>query len=153
MVTTPANADDGTNFFLKASKSVPRIGRRSDFYLKNSKPSEVPRIGRRRTLAPLTDNSEWAANNGWPWYRNSGTLPGPSKKGHEDFYIRKDGQPLKWSEIDRALEESPDMWVSELYRTHNGISLFEDDDDDALQRMRRAAASKELDETRSQAEV
>lgn len=49
--------ETGTNFFLKASKSIPRIGRRSEydnFFLKASK--SVPRIGRRRELSPLVRN-------------------------------------------------------------------------------------------------
>jgi hypothetical protein len=50
------SADDtGTNFFLKASKSVPRIGRRSEYdFLKASK--NVPRIGRRREMSPLVSD-------------------------------------------------------------------------------------------------
>jgi hypothetical protein len=51
--------DTGTNFFLKASKSVPRIGRRSEydnFFPKASK--SVPRIGRRRDMPPVVSNSE-----------------------------------------------------------------------------------------------
>lgn len=43
------NANDNPGFFLKTSKNVPRIGRRSqefeNFFLKQSK--SVPRIGRR----------------------------------------------------------------------------------------------------------
>jgi hypothetical protein len=44
---------------LKSSKSVPRLGRRSEydnFILKASK--SVPRIGRRRELTPLVSNRE-----------------------------------------------------------------------------------------------
>ncbi|GFG32286.1 hypothetical protein Cfor_09287, partial [Coptotermes formosanus] len=52
------SADDTGNFFLKASKSVPRIGRRSEYdtYLKT--PKNVPRIGRRRDMAPLVSIRE-----------------------------------------------------------------------------------------------
>ena len=48
------SADDtGTNFFLKASKSVPRIGRRSEYDIYLKTPKNVPRIGRRREMSPL----------------------------------------------------------------------------------------------------
>jgi hypothetical protein len=54
-ISTISADDTGTNFFLKASKSVPRIGRRSEYdVLKASK--NVPRIGRRRELSPLVSD-------------------------------------------------------------------------------------------------
>jgi hypothetical protein len=56
--------ETGTNFFLKASKSVPRIGRRSEydnFFLKASK--NVPRIGRRREMSPIVSNGEALCGN------------------------------------------------------------------------------------------
>jgi len=48
--------DTGTNFFLKASKSVPRIGRRSEYDIYLKTPKNVPRIGRRREMSPLVSN-------------------------------------------------------------------------------------------------
>lgn len=53
------SADEtGTNFFLKSSKSVPRIGRRSEYdFLKASK--EIPRIGRRREMSPLVSDTNY----------------------------------------------------------------------------------------------
>jgi hypothetical protein len=59
LATCPSStsADDtGTNFFLKASKSVPRIGRRSDYDIYLKTPKNVPRIGRRREMSPLVSN-------------------------------------------------------------------------------------------------
>jgi len=56
LATCPSSisADDtGTNFFLKASKSVPRIGRRSEYDIYLKTPKNVPRIGRRREMSPL----------------------------------------------------------------------------------------------------
>jgi hypothetical protein len=51
------SADDtGTNFFLKASKSVPRIGRRSEYDIYHKTSKNVPRIGRRREMSPLVSD-------------------------------------------------------------------------------------------------
>ena len=59
------SADDtGTNFFLKASKSVPRIGRRSEYDIYLKTPKNVPRIGRRREMSPLVSNKSVACGDG-----------------------------------------------------------------------------------------
>lgn len=57
-LVTVAVADETPGFFIKLSKSVPRIGRRGDFenfFLKQSK--SVPRIGRRSGL--FVSNSKY----------------------------------------------------------------------------------------------
>nr|CAD7263332.1 unnamed protein product [Timema shepardi] len=160
MLVAPASADDGT-FFLKASKTVPRIGRRGDFdnfFLKASK--SVPRIGRRGNFAPMLANAlvvlsstaedgeievrispEGRERNAIPWFGADDTVLKPSR--------RADG--VSWSNIERAMEESPEMWSSGLYRDN----LMTKDDEYEYPRMRRETAelSKELEETRTQPEV
>ncbi|PSN34798.1 hypothetical protein C0J52_24369 [Blattella germanica] len=108
----------GTNFFLKASKSVPRIGRRSEydnFFLKASK--SVPRIGRRRELSPLTEGRDWG---NVPWFRTSDNIPGPSRRA--DYYIHEGGppaHPLSWNDVEKTMEESPELWKPDLWRKNN----------------------------------
>ncbi|XP_069688185.1 uncharacterized protein ETH isoform X2 [Periplaneta americana] len=140
--------DSGTNFFLKASKSVPRIGRRSEydnFFLKASK--SVPRIGRRRELAPLTEGRDWGA---LPWFRTADTIPGPSRRS--DYYIHEEGQPLSWNDVEKTMEEAPELWKPDLWRK-NGQSFPLKDDIDYQHIVRRSTGNKEIDEVRSQAEV
>lgn len=90
-------ADEFPTFFLKAAKSVPRIGRRSgsfeDFFLKASK--SVPRIGR-RGYAPAS----MKVAETWPWY----------PKHHADL-SRTGGDDL-WSSEDyaRVMEQYPELW-------------------------------------------
>ncbi|KAJ9580941.1 hypothetical protein L9F63_023888 [Diploptera punctata] len=118
----------GTNFFLKASKSVPRIGRRSEydnFYLKASK--SVPRIGRRRELSPLTDGREWA---NVPWFRTSDNIPGPSRRS--DYNNHEEGHPsqlVSWNEIEKAMEMNPDIWNPDLWRKNSQFYPMRDEYD------------------------
>ncbi|XP_049781601.1 uncharacterized protein LOC126183566 [Schistocerca cancellata] len=114
-----AEPDEGANLFLKASRSVPHVGRRSDFFLKTAKSvprigrrsdlflksaKSVPRIGRRTNLPAIEaqDGSEWL----WP----GGADAMPSAVRRQAYYVRKDGQPVMWSDVARDVEENPDLW-------------------------------------------
>ncbi|XP_012251841.2 uncharacterized protein LOC105683663 [Athalia rosae] len=93
-------ADEFPAFFLKAAKSVPRIGRRSgtfeDYFLKASK--SIPRIGRRGGYAPSSVKS---AENNWSWYPKHPT--DLSKIGSEDFSSSEN--------YERAMQQqSPELW-------------------------------------------
>lgn len=66
----PSYANGYDHFFLKASKSVPRIGKRNDeFFMKTAK--SVPRIGRRSGDGP-DDFLLKVAEKGFP-IRTSGS--------------------------------------------------------------------------------
>ncbi|CAH1401681.1 unnamed protein product [Nezara viridula] len=70
-------------FFAKNLKSVPRIGRRNDFFLKAAK--SVPRIGRRDEITSV----EKEASVAWPWFRDHDFIPRVMKKdlGDEDVPV------------------------------------------------------------------
>ncbi|XP_014240257.1 uncharacterized protein LOC106661408 isoform X1 [Cimex lectularius] len=62
-------------FYAKTHKSVPRIGRRNDFFLKASK--SIPRIGRRNDF---TSQSDKEGIMDWPWFREHEYIPKVLKK-------------------------------------------------------------------------
>ncbi|XP_038119504.1 uncharacterized protein LOC6036413 [Culex quinquefasciatus] len=125
-------ADETPGFFIKLSKSVPRIGRRGDFenfFLKQSK--SVPRIGRRGGFLTEPANPSENANN---WFER---LMRPSKRLVEngqpaengkiyskvrpldlhhiidilsdDLFFGSDLKFISWDVLDKALEEDPDL--------------------------------------------
>ncbi|KXJ82660.1 hypothetical protein RP20_CCG012465 [Aedes albopictus] len=125
-----AAADETPGFFIKLSKSVPRIGRRGDFenfFLKQSK--SVPRIGRRSGLftehsAPQ-DNSNWFERFMRPAKRPLSSPPTDNGKLYnkvrpldlhhiidilsDDLFFGSDLKFISWDVLDQALEEDPEL--------------------------------------------
>ncbi|XP_063237466.1 uncharacterized protein LOC134539397 [Bacillus rossius redtenbacheri] len=132
----PARADDG-GFFLKAAKSLPRIGRRGDldFFLKAAK--SVPRIGRRGFTA-----AEGRDFGDKPWYRTMDTVIRPSRRSDPD-------PELTWDNLDEALEARPEL----LQLLSKDAGLMPRDGPDYGRQRRRAAGDRELPEARLQPEV
>ncbi|XP_055534655.1 uncharacterized protein LOC129724074 [Wyeomyia smithii] len=129
-VVYAASAAETPGFFIKLSKSVPRIGRRGDFenfFLKQSK--SVPRIGRRSgfmassqdtssnwfdrllrpSKRPLTDNTEPTENS------RTYSKVRPLDLHHiidilsDDLFFGSDLKFISWDVLDKALEEDPDL--------------------------------------------
>ncbi|KAK6619836.1 hypothetical protein RUM44_006235 [Polyplax serrata] len=98
-VKPPTPEDIGTNFFLKASKSVPRIGRRTvdyeNYFLKS-----IPRIGRRTVSEAGT--SDWMSK----------TYFEPMKKNFFEKYYKGDEQP-GWSELEKLYLDYPGTFPPE----------------------------------------
>ncbi|XP_023707959.1 uncharacterized protein LOC111864713 [Cryptotermes secundus] len=144
--------ETGTNFFLKASKSVPRIGRRSEydnFFLKASK--SVPRIGRRREMAPLTEGRDLVS---WPWPRGADIVPGLSRRSN--YYLHEEAQPLSWNSVEKTMEERPELWKPDLWSKNSEPFPLKDEYDlESVVRRSpgRSDSAKDIEEARSRAEV
>ncbi|XP_058462934.1 uncharacterized protein LOC131437542 [Malaya genurostris] len=124
------NAAETPGFFIKLSKSVPRIGRRGDFenfFLKQSK--SVPRIGRRSGFSqpaqeyssnwferlispskrPLTEKNDLAESS------RTYSKVRPLDLHHiidilsDDLFFGSDLKFISWDVLDKALEEDPDL--------------------------------------------
>ncbi|XP_021698718.1 uncharacterized protein LOC5572299 [Aedes aegypti] len=129
-LVTLAVADETPGFFIKLSKSVPRIGRRGDFenfFLKQSK--SVPRIGRRSGLftehSPAQDNSNWFERFMRPAKRPISTPQTENGKLYskvrpldlhhiidilsDDLFFGSDLKFISWDVLDEALEEDPEL--------------------------------------------
>ncbi|KAK7792680.1 hypothetical protein R5R35_007281 [Gryllus longicercus] len=119
LLAAVASADDSGPFFIKASKSVPRIGRRGDFYIKAASKS-VPRMGKKSEDGLLENSGATApVENPKPVYlvryarRGPAETPGagsavvPLNGKRDDPWGTED---LSWKDIDRLMEERPDLW-------------------------------------------
>ncbi|XP_058834880.1 uncharacterized protein LOC131692053 isoform X2 [Topomyia yanbarensis] len=123
-------AAETPGFFIKLSKSVPRIGRRGDFenfFLKQSK--SVPRIGRRSGYVPPAQETSknWFDRLISPSKRpltGSGDLTESSRVYSkvrpldlhhiidilsDDLFFGSDLKFISWDVLDKALEEDPDL--------------------------------------------
>ncbi|XP_053676019.1 uncharacterized protein LOC128726247 [Anopheles nili] len=130
-----AFGSESPGFFIKLSKSVPRIGRRGDlenFFLKQSK--SVPRIGRRAGGYHM-ETSPSEENSGASWFerymktskRPSAGSIGPDDMGKsykkirpldlnhiidilsDDLFFGSDLKFISWEVLDEALEEDPEL--------------------------------------------
>lgn len=112
-----AVADDG--YFIKAAaKSVPRIGRRGDFYIKAASKS-VPRMGKKNNEGMLENvDGPASVEAPKPVYlvryarRGSGSGQGAdtaeaSLSGQRENWLHDD---VAWKDIDRVMEERPELW-------------------------------------------
>ncbi|XP_015515881.1 ecdysis triggering hormone [Neodiprion pinetum] len=92
-------ADEFPTFFLKAAKSVPRIGRRSgaddDLFFKKAN-HKIGRIGRRGGYA----SSPIKSAESLPWY----------SKQPAQFSRADDNEYWSAENVARALEQSPELW-------------------------------------------
>uniref|UniRef100_A0A182NJQ1 Ecdysis-triggering hormone n=1 Tax=Anopheles dirus TaxID=7168 RepID=A0A182NJQ1_9DIPT len=129
-----AFGNESPGFFIKLSKSVPRIGRRGDlenFFLKQSK--SVPRIGRRaggfhmEASVPEENGSSWFERYMKLAKRPAAGSPvlddmGKSYKkirpldlNHiidilsDDLFFGSDLKFISWEVLDEALEEDPEL--------------------------------------------
>ncbi|XP_058067350.1 uncharacterized protein LOC131216788 [Anopheles bellator] len=128
-----AVASESPGFFIKLSKSVPRIGRRGDlenFFLKQSK--SVPRIGRRAGGYYLpregaTPEPEGSASNWFERYMKTVKRVAPEEAGKsykkirpldlnhiidilsDDLFFGSDLKFISWEVLDEALEEDPEL--------------------------------------------
>ncbi|XP_046403865.1 uncharacterized protein LOC124169327 [Ischnura elegans] len=139
-----ASADD---FFLKAAKSVPRIGRRAfgggrgggvrtitadvdhGFFMKAAK--SVPRIGRRRatSLSGVAEGREWGMV--WPWYRTPDSVPGPSLADSEPGWMSRRSGEEGWD-----AEGIPDWINPRLYVREEGGSIVEEGEPEKMEEER-----------------
>lgn len=131
VLVTFISANESPGFFLKATKNVPRLGRRAaandmnNFFLKSSK--NVPRIGRRNSDAIPADPSPWQSipspskrllgsakdNHLSGQYRNIQPYDSNSLfelMGNEEF---RNGaiKFISWKDFDAALESDFDLYV------------------------------------------
>ncbi|CAH0552114.1 unnamed protein product [Brassicogethes aeneus] len=109
------NAEEGNNFFLKASKSVPRIGRNTrnkedfdNFFLKASK--SVPRIGRRNQMVTQENSNEEDTDSLGKLLKCTYL-----KKNTERELINFALDPT-WSEIAEKYEYYPEIFNSETLK-------------------------------------
>ncbi|XP_053664347.1 uncharacterized protein LOC128713511 [Anopheles marshallii] len=129
-----AYGSESPGFFIKLSKSVPRIGRRGDlenFFLKQSK--SVPRIGRR--AGGFHMEASTPDENGSSWFERyiktskrptAGSLvPDDVGKSYkkirpldlnhiidilsDDLFFGSDLKFISWEVLDEALEEDPEL--------------------------------------------
>ncbi|XP_055610298.1 uncharacterized protein LOC129757192 [Uranotaenia lowii] len=149
-------ADETPGFFIKLSKSVPRIGRRGDFenfFLKQSK--SVPRIGRRggyfatsnnwfdRLMSPakrplMTEDSESDVNRGVYNKVRPLDLHHIIDILSDDLFFGSDLKFISWDVLDKALEEDPELLgkLSALARdkeVHQLKQLLTDNKDELIQ--------------------
>ncbi|XP_055643444.1 uncharacterized protein LOC129779775 [Toxorhynchites rutilus septentrionalis] len=121
-------AGESPGFFIKLSKSVPRIGRRGsleNFFLKQSK--SVPRIGRRASFI-----AEHYPSQGDNWLERLAKRPQSSNDEplgsikvyskvrpldlhriidilSDDLFCGSDLKFISWDVLDKALEEDPEL--------------------------------------------
>ncbi|XP_058124032.1 uncharacterized protein LOC131281680 [Anopheles ziemanni] len=125
---------ESPGFFIKLSKSVPRIGRRGDlenFFLKQSK--SVPRIGRRaggyhmESSSPEESGSSWFERYMKTVKRHPAAtmVTDDSSKSYkkirpldlnhiidilsDDLFFGSDLKFISWEVLDEALEEDPEL--------------------------------------------
>ncbi|XP_062550598.1 uncharacterized protein LOC134215415 [Armigeres subalbatus] len=153
-------ADETPGFFIKLSKSVPRIGRRGDFenfFLKQSK--SVPRIGRRGGFFTQHPTPQNTANNWFARFMRSSKNPldnVPLENGKlynkvrpldlhhiidilsDDLFFGSDLKFISWDVLDQALEEDPELMgkLSALARdkeVHQLKQLLTENKDELIQ--------------------
>ncbi|XP_050075612.1 uncharacterized protein LOC126563047 [Anopheles maculipalpis] len=129
-----AFGSESPGFFIKLSKSVPRIGRRGDlenFFLKQSK--SVPRIGRR--AGGFRMEASTPEENGASWFERymktskrptqGSLIPDDMGKSYkklrpldlnhiidilsDDLFFGSDLKFISWEVLDEALEEDPEL--------------------------------------------
>ncbi|XP_049542166.1 uncharacterized protein LOC125955214 isoform X2 [Anopheles darlingi] len=130
-----ATATESPGFFIKLSKSVPRIGRRGDlenFFLKQSK--SVPRIGRRAGGYMLHRDAPISQQDWFERYMKTVKRPAPGGQSmglddagksykkirpldlnhiidilSDDLFFGSDLKFISWEVLDEALEEDPEL--------------------------------------------
>ncbi|XP_055919527.1 uncharacterized protein LOC129951422 [Eupeodes corollae] len=132
-VTAMTLADESPGFFLKITKNIPRLGRRSDkqftnYFFKNAK--QIPRIGRRNELdddSSLQDSDLLKKLDEMSSPKKRYINPAPTAREYSVVQpvnantlielIEKDAIPrdnikfVHWKDFDRALQVDSDLYA------------------------------------------